>query len=396
MPSTASAALVAAALAGFSAATPVDIVGRSTFTVEQVAIPKKVLLTPAQRVLKTYQKFKAQAPQVVIDAANNSPTGTVPAVPQPTDVSYLSPVTVGSNTLNLDFDTGSSDLWVFSTLQSSAQTSGHSVYNPKTSGTLLSGYSWDISYGDGSGASGRVYADKVAVGAVTATRQAVEAATSISAQFQQDTDNDGLLGLAFSSINTVTPQKQTTFFDTVKAQLSKALFAVRLRKGATGTYDFGFIDSSKYTGAITYVAVDNSQGFWGFTAGAGTVNGKKTASIGSSIADTGTTLVYLPSSVVRTYYAQVSGSSNSASAGGYVVPCSATLPDLSIAIGSGTFVIPGSYINFAPNGDGTCFGGIQANTGIGLTIFGDIFLKAHYVIFDESTGSPRLGFAKGA
>lgn len=40
------------------------------------------------------------------------------------------------------------------------------------------------------------------VGGTTVTGQAVELASKISAQFQQDQNNDGLLGLAFSSINT--------------------------------------------------------------------------------------------------------------------------------------------------------------------------------------------------
>lgn len=40
------------------------------------------------------------------------------------------------------------------------------------------------------------------MGGVTAQSQAVEAASHISSQFVQDKDNDGLLGLAFSSINT--------------------------------------------------------------------------------------------------------------------------------------------------------------------------------------------------
>jgi len=70
--------------------------------------------------------------------------------------------------LNLDFDTGSSDLWVFSTLQASSQTTGHKLYNPNDStAKVKSGYTWEISYGDGSSASGKVYADVVKVGPVT-------------------------------------------------------------------------------------------------------------------------------------------------------------------------------------------------------------------------------------
>lgn len=121
----------------------------------------------------------------------------------------------------------------------SSEQSGHAIYNPATSGKKLNGYTWNITYGDQSGASGTVYADKVVVGAVTATSQAVEAATSVSSEFTQDADNDGLLGLAFSSINTVEPQQQTTFFDTVKSSLAKPLFTADLKKGQAGSYDFG-------------------------------------------------------------------------------------------------------------------------------------------------------------
>ena len=94
--------------------------------------------------------------------------------------------------------------WVFSSELPSSQSSGHSIYNPSKSSTAkkLSGATWDISYGDGSGASGDVYTDTVDVGGTTVTGQAVELAKTISAQFQQDQNNDGLLGLAFSSINT--------------------------------------------------------------------------------------------------------------------------------------------------------------------------------------------------
>lgn len=266
------------------------------------------------------------------------------------DQAYLCPVSLGGQTLNLDFDTGSSDLWVFSTVTPASQSTGHHKYDPTKSGTKKSGYTWKISYGDGSGASGTVYSDKVVVGGVTATSQAVEAATSVSSTFTQDTQNDGLLGLAFSSINTVKPKAQTTFFDTVASTLTKKLFAADLRAGTPGSYQFGYIDSSKYTGKITYVPVDNSQGFWGFTAG---------DSIGSSIADTGTSLVYLPTSNTDAYYANVPSATYSSDQGGYVFDCDETLPDWTVTIGSTKFTVPGSYINYAPvdSSGQQCFGG---------------------------------------
>lgn len=151
--------------------------------------------------------------------------------------------------------------WVFSDEQSRSQTSGHTTYS--TAGkTAERGETWRISYGDGSGAGGNVYADKVVVGGVTATSQAVEAATSVSrGSFD---GSDGLLGLADSSINTVSPNKQTTFFDTVSSTLDEPLFTATLKAGAPGSYDFGYIDDSKYSGSISYVPVDFSQGFWQF------------------------------------------------------------------------------------------------------------------------------------
>ena len=80
----------------------------------------------------------------------------------------------------------------------------HSIYDPKKSTTskLLSGATWDISYGDGSSAKGDVYTDNVSVGGSVATGQAVELASKVSKQFVDDYASDGLLGLAFDSINT--------------------------------------------------------------------------------------------------------------------------------------------------------------------------------------------------
>ncbi|KAF1950057.1 acid protease [Byssothecium circinans] len=397
----------ALALVGSALATPVELKKRE-FSVQQVE--RKIFLKngPAS-VAKTFRKFGKAVPDHILKAAERGPSendvaiqadnGSAPAVPGDAyDSLYLSPVEIAGKTVHLDFDTGSGDLWVFSSLQAQSQLSGHDYYtvNPAKE---VSGARWRISYGDGSGASGKVYADKVVVGGVTATTQAVEAATSVSTAFAQDVDTDGLLGLSFSTLNTITPTPQKTWFDTVRTQLAKPLFAATLKYHAAGTYDFGFIDTSKYTGALTYGNVDTSQGFWqitfsGYTIGTGTT---VTSSI-NGITDTGTTLLYLPPAVVRAYYAKVSGSSNSATYGGYVFPCSAALPDFSLTFQGVKQRIPGKYINYAPvqTGSSTCFGGMQVNDGLPFSIFGDIFLKSKFVVHEQGATMPRIGFADQA
>jgi hypothetical protein len=110
----------------------------------------------------------------------------------------------------------------------------------------------------------------------------------------------------------------------------------------------------------------------------------------TGIADTGTTLLLLDDSVVTAYYDQVSGASYSSTDGGYTFDCSADLPDFSFAVGSGTITVPGKYINFGSATSG-CFGGIQSDSGIGFSIFGDIALKAAFVVFDGA--NTQLGWA---
>lgn len=388
--------VAALAVASFASAKPIaPRVNTKTFTVNQsVAVPKVAGPVALANALTKY----GATPAADVAAAAASGSGTVAADPEQYDSEYLCAVDIGGETLNLDFDTGSADLWVFSSELSSSESAGHTVYDPSQSSSAqeLQGYTWNITYGDGSSSSGNVYTDTVTVGGISVTGQAVELAEQVSSQFIQDTASDGLLGLAFSSINTVTPQQQTTFFDSAinEGLLAANVFTADLQAGAPGTYDFGFIDSSKYTGSITYAAVDNSQGFWEFT-GSGYAIGSasfKSSSI-DAIADTGTTLLLLDNSIVTAYYKKVSGSSYDSSQGGYTFPCSATLPSFTLGIGNYHAVIPGTFMNYAPtdNSGTTCYGGIQSNNGIGFSIYGDIFLKSQFVVFDSD--NLQVGFA---
>ena len=92
---------------------------------------------------------------------------------------------------------------MFSTLLDSSDQSGHNIYDSSQSSTYqeLSGYTWQIQYADGSGSSGVVGTDTVTIGGTTVQQQAVELANQVSSQFVQGS-GDGLVGLAFGSINT--------------------------------------------------------------------------------------------------------------------------------------------------------------------------------------------------
>lgn len=72
-------------------------------------------------LLKAYKKFNLQPSELFsesflsdIGAVVKRQDGSVPASPDTYNVEYLCPVTIGGQTLNLDFDTGSADLYVIS------------------------------------------------------------------------------------------------------------------------------------------------------------------------------------------------------------------------------------------------------------------------------------------
>ncbi|KAJ2958997.1 hypothetical protein NQ176_g11146 [Zarea fungicola] len=148
---------------------------------------------------------------------NGTGTGKVVNEPEPNDIEYLSEIKIGGQTVNLVFDTGSSDLWVFNTQLSAAQTNGHAIFDPARSKTFKSmkGAQFAVRYGDGSRVSGNVGTDVVDVGGALVPNQAIELATSVSDSFVQKSDVSGLMGLGFQSLNTVQPNKQKTFFENV-------------------------------------------------------------------------------------------------------------------------------------------------------------------------------------
>ena len=99
----------ASALLTITAATPIEVRDtKAAFTVPQTVAKPFIKSGPAA-LAQLYGKYHKAAPADVKAAAANN-DGTVAANPEAYDSEYLCPVTIGGQTLNLDFDTGSSDL----------------------------------------------------------------------------------------------------------------------------------------------------------------------------------------------------------------------------------------------------------------------------------------------
>ncbi|KAK6512999.1 hypothetical protein TWF506_009161 [Arthrobotrys conoides] len=354
-----------------------------------------------------------------IGSGGEQDVGLVDAEDVQNDALYLAEVQIGTppQRFLLDFDTGSADLWIWSTNLPKKTIQGHptkAVYDPTQSSSFTnkSGATWDISYGDGSTASGTVGTDILTLGGLNIEAQAIELANHLSQSFIEG-EGSGLLGLAFSSINTCRPEPVLTPVDMLIQQANiprdAELFTCKLGSWRDAVdepdhgesfYTFGFIHQPTldFCGVqaanIYYTKINSSGGFWQFSSTSVTVNGKitKRAKTNISIADTGTTLALLDDASCYAIYKQIPGAKYSSSYQGFIFPASVTeaqLPIVSIDVGGKSFVIQKEDLGFADAGNGYIYGGIQSRGDLPLDILGDTFLKAHYVIFD--VGNKRLG-----
>ncbi|KYK56470.1 hypothetical protein DCS_03470 [Drechmeria coniospora] len=286
--------------------------------------------------------------------------------------------------------------WTFSTDTYGPSVRGQWIYKPQRSTTskLRVGESWQVRYADGASASGIVYQDTVRVGATSVSRQVVQAAVQVSDDIAADVFSSGILGMANNGINTVRPNPARTYFDNVKDKLAKPLFTADLHRQRVGSYNFGYIDAKAHTGGIQYAKIDRHSPFWkvavsGFQVGS---RAGKYQNFGfKAIVDTGTSLLLLPQNVVDEYYDAVDGAGMDRKQGMMVFPCKARAPDFVFGIGGYRGVVPGDFMKYANVNSTHCFGGIQTSGNIGFSVFGDILIKAQFVVFDQ--GNMQVGFA---
>ncbi|KAG8868321.1 Type I transmembrane sorting receptor [Tulasnella sp. 332] len=325
------------------------------------------------------------------------------------DELYYGTINIGTpaqpNTV--DFDTGSSDLWVAT---STCKGCFGDAYNTAKSSTYKGSTTpFSISYEDGSEASGTVATDTVTVAGLTVTGQGLGAVTKESGSFE-DGPTDGLLGLGFTA-NAETGKTPWFINLANSGTLASKIFSVyQARNGASGSeICFGCTDSAKYTGAITYYPLDPSatsgtQYYWNTPAAGFTYNSGTSSGAFSAVIDTGTTLIYIPTAYAKTLYSKIPGAKSAAStvgAGFYSFPCSSasTLAPIQLKIGSAYYAVNMADFNLGPvsSGSSSCVAGIIGEDigGSGadqLAIIGDEWIKSWYSVFDY--GNLRVGFAQ--
>ncbi|CAO3629918.1 unnamed protein product [Mucor hiemalis] len=347
---------------------------------------------PAAAVAKAVAKYSKR----VINPLKGTPggatadgTGVVPVTDYENDIEYYGTVQIGTPPQNfkINFDTGSSDLWVASTLCASC--TSHTRYNPNTSSTYVKdGRAWSISYGDGSTASGILAYDTVTLGGLAIKKQTIELAQKESSSFASD-PIDGLLGLGFNTITTVAGIK--TPVDNLISQglISSPVYGVHLGKasnGGGGEYLFGGYNSAKFTGTLKTVPVDKSQGYWGVKVSDLTVGTKSFGSF-SGILDTGTTLLLFPTAfankVATAYGATANGD------GTYKINCNTSgFKPLIFTLNGATFNVPVNSLIFLKQGS-TCYASF-GSANLPFAILGDTFLKNNYVVFNQQVPEVQI------
>lgn len=315
------------------------------------------------------------------------------------DAQFYGPVSVGNpaQTMNVIFDTGSSNLWVPSS--GCSKCALKSKYDSSKSSTYQkNGTEFRIEYGSGP-VAGFLSNDAVAVGDLTVKGQTFAEITDVSGLGLAYAAGkfDGILGLAFPGIavDGISPVFQTMIDQGLVADPVFA-FYLSNANGVDGEMDLGGIDEAHYTGTLSYVPV-TSETYWEVELGGIQIGGKDMTSVKKAIVDTGTSLLAGPKDEVKKI-AKAAGAITFISLHGeYFIQCDKG-KTVDIVLGGKTYTLqPEDYIVKAEGSPLCIFGmiGLDVPAPAGpLWILGDPFIRKFYTVFD--VGNKRIGFAPAA
>jgi len=315
------------------------------------------------------------------------------------DAQYYGPISVGTSgqTLEVIYDTGSSNLWV-SNIKPGIL-SRHSYYNHAKSSTYAAnGTKFEILYGSGP-VAGFYSADTVQIGAYALpgyTFAEVNDTSGLGAAYAIG-KFDGICGMGWDDISVdgvKTPLR--ALIDSGK--LAEQVFAFYLGSGgATGELVLGGVNPAHYTGSFATVPVTETvpgkMGYWEFALDDIMVGGTSVTTCRKAIIDSGTSLLAAPTSDITKIVKAIGGMIPILPGKEWIISCNTAGPDIDFIIGGNTYTLTkADYV--IPDESLCLFGmtGLDVPAPAGpLYILGDVFMRAHYVKFD--VGNKELGFA---
>ena len=217
---------------------------------------------------------------------------------------FVGSVGVGNPPQFLDviFDTGSANFWVNSKLCDDDSCLEHSAYDhQKSSDYETLGYYLEVQFGTG-GINGEINQDSVTLGGMQIINQPVGEITDEIGQVFADAKFSGILGLGFPSM---AAYDLSPVFDSMMNQklLEKNIvsFYYSLNPLEQSEILFGEVDTSKFTGPITYVNVIQGLEYYWLIKVDDIRIGKESLGVCGqegcrAAVDTGTTLLTAPSS----------------------------------------------------------------------------------------------------
>ncbi|KAH8673662.1 aspartic peptidase domain-containing protein [Xylariales sp. PMI_506] len=341
--------------------------------------------------------------------------GTVETTLDNEETLYFVNVTMGTppQSLRLHLDTGSSDLWVNTAGSSlcskkSSPCSFAGTYDANASSTYeYIGSYFDISYVDGSGASGDYVTDNITFAGITVD----------SLQFgigYTSSSSEGILGIGYPASEVQVGRAKLASYDNLPAKLvtdgtiQSNAYSLWLNDldASTGSILFGGVDTAHYTGSLQTLPIQTSSSvnstfvitLTSVTLDNTTIADEQALPV---ILDSGSSLTYLPDDWVSQIYTQVNGVYDDNEGAAYV-PCSLadsamtldfnfTSPVISVTMRELVLdvVAAGSRNPTFTNGEAACVFGI-APTGDLPSTLGDTFLRSAYVVYDIANSEISL------
>jgi len=322
------------------------------------------------------------------------------------DAQYYGEMTVGTppQTIEVVYDTGSSNLWV---PNKKPALSSHKLYKHDESSTYVpNGTAFAIQYGSGP-VSGFYSEDTVVVGGVTVPKYTFAEVNDTKGLGVGYTIGhfDGICGMGWDDISV--DGVETPLRAIVKsATLPANVFAFYLGSGgAAGELVVGGVNPKHYTGDFSYLPVQQSvpgkKGYWEVALGGMAIGGDSVTATTKAIVDSGTSLMTVPTADIKALAKKLGAKSvlpippfNKE----YTIDCDSASPDIDITLGGKVYSLTKEQYVIKSCTGGTCecilgFQGLDVPAPAGpLVIMGDVFLRAHYVKFDVDNS--RVGIAK--